>query len=128
MLVRGYHHVTHNVSRSNVELARRFYGGILGLAEIPAVEDPTGQRLIWYELGSHQLHLVIRDESDAPSSRHIALFVDDFDLLIAELRKHEIRMDRFSGHDSWGSRRDGTRYTFCYDPDGNRIELVESKN
>src|SRR5688572_25558612 len=77
-----YHHVTQNITRPNIAAARHFYGEILGLREIPTMGDPAGQRLIWFALGSKQLHLIIRDQAEPGSSRHIAVYVDDFEAMI----------------------------------------------
>ncbi len=87
--------------------------------------DPGGQRLVWFGLGSKQLHLIIRDEPEPASSRHIAAYVDDFDSFIAHLQKHDVRLEEPQPAQFWSRRADGSRFAFCYDPDGNRIELME---
>ena len=120
-----YHHVTHNVSRAGIEAARRFYRDILGLEEVPAVEDPAGQRLIWFTVGNQQLHLIIRDEPDPGSTRHLAVLVEGFDAFINHLRLHGVRLDEREPGQFWGRRSTGAKYAFCYDPEGNRIELME---
>jgi len=121
-----YHHVTHNIARENVGAARHFYGDILGLKEIPATEDPTGNRLIWFAVGELQLHLVIRDKPEPASSRHIAVVVDDLEQLVDHLRRCAVRIEEREMGRYWFRRSDGSRTAFCYDPDGNRIELVEA--
>ena len=118
-------HITHNISRSNVEPARRFYGEYLGLVEIPAVLDPTGKRLIWFEVGNQQLHLSIRDAADQTSSRHFAVVVEDFDQVVGALKTKGAQMEDWESGKLWRVRPDGVRSTFCYDPDGNRIELLD---
>ena len=118
-------HITHNISRSNVASARRFYGESLGLVEIPAVLDPTGKRLIWFEVGNQQLHLSIRDAADPTSSRHFAVVVEDFDQVVEALKTKGARMEDWESGKLWRVRPDGIRSTFCYDPDGNRIELLD---
>ncbi len=87
--------------------------------------DPGGQRLIWFALGSKQLHLIIRDEPESVSSRHIATSVDDFDSFIAHLENTGVRLEEPHAGQFWSRRADGSRFAFCYDPDGNRIELME---
>lgn len=121
--ITAYHHVTHNISRGNVEAARYFYGTLLGAPEIPATEDPSGERLMWFLVGTQQLHLVIHDDPDAPSSRHFAAVVDDLDAMVDRLSREGVRLD-VRNNGTIGIRRDGSRNAFCYDPDGNRIELV----
>lgn len=120
----AYHHVTHNITRPNVSAARHFYAVLLGLREIPATEDPEGLRLIWFEVGSQQLHLSIRDTADRPSSRHVAVVVEDADRLIERLSEAGVVFDDRDGA-RWVVRRDGSRSAFCFDPDGNRLELID---
>lgn len=122
----GYHHVTHNISKTSVDAARRFYRDVLGLEEIPATGDPNGKRLIWFSLGDRQLHLVIREAAEASSSRHFAVLVQDFDSMIAHLQRNGVRLDEREPGQAWGLRSNGLKYAFCYDPDGNRIELMEN--
>lgn len=122
-----YHHVTHNVMRSHADVARRFYGDVLGLPEIPPVGDPTNQRLIWFQVGNQQLHLVLCDSVDPASTRHIALAVEDFDGVIERLHRSGARFEESGSGELWRLRADGSKCAFCYDPDGNRIELVEAR-
>ena len=120
-------HVTHNISRDNVEAARRFYSQSLGLEEVPAILDPTGKRLIWYRLGSHLLHLSIRDQADARSTRHIAVVINDFEECLSRLEEDDVPCDRWDAGSLWRVLPNGTRSVFCYDPDGNRIELLDGE-
>lgn len=118
-------HITHNISSANIEAARRFYGKSLGLTEIPAVLDPTGKRLIWFQLGEGQLHLSIRDTADKSTSRHFAVALPNFDLIVGRLQEHGAQTEDWDSGKLWRVRPDGIRSTFCYDPDGNRIELLD---
>ena len=123
----GYHHVTHNISRANAEVARRFYADMLGLEEIPSFQDPAGERLIWFSVAADwQLHLVKCDKPDLTSSRHLAVLVDDFDGMVAHLHSNGVRLEECEFGQFWGRRSNGYKYAFCYDPDGNRIELMEN--
>jgi catechol 2,3-dioxygenase-like lactoylglutathione lyase family enzyme len=125
--IRGYHHVTHNISRSNIAAARRFYGELLGLRELSPMGDPTNRRLIWFALGDRQLHLVIADKADASSSRHLAVIVEEFEAFVQNLHKEGVSFDERETGKYWGERPDGSKFAFCYDPDRNRIELMEAR-
>jgi len=118
------HHVTHNIARTNVDRARRFYSELLGLKEIEPIGDPSNQRLIWFSIADQQLHLVLRDQADAASSRHLAFFVEDFPELITRLETANVLLDEMKPGQHWSTRPDGSKVAFCYDPDGNRIELM----
>ena len=118
------HHVTHNIARLNLNRARQFYGELLGLKEIEPIGDPTNQRLVWFAIANQQLHLVLHDQPDPPSSRHLAVFVEDFEMLVARLEKANVILDELKPGQHWSTRPDGSKVAFCYDPDGNRIELM----
>ena len=122
----GYHHVTRNIARADLDKVRFFYTALLGLEEISAAQqDPTGQRLLWFTLGKNQLHLVIGDEPDPPSNRHIAVLVADFDGLVADLHRNGVRFEESEPGQIW-RLRNGLKFAFCYDPCGNRIEFLEN--
>jgi catechol 2,3-dioxygenase-like lactoylglutathione lyase family enzyme len=123
----GYHHVNQNIGRDQVDAIRHFYRDVLGLEEISArQQDPTGERLMWFSLGAGQLHLNMGGKTDPPSSRHFAVLVRDFDQLIADLERNGVRLEPCEQDRFWGRRPNGMKYAFCYDPVGNRIELMES--
>jgi len=98
--------------------ARRFYGGVLGLREIPKPRTFDFVAL-WYDLGDGQtLHLLHKPQPDSRSPRHFALRVTDARaargfLASCGVEIHETgpipHCDRF----------------FVHDPDGNRIELIQ---
>ena len=115
------HHVTHNIARASAPSARHFYGEVLGLREIVPMGDPDNERLIWFEVGDHQLHLVLQDQADPTTSRHLAVLVDGFAEFVIRLRAAGVTLDPVR------TRPDGAKVTWCYDPDGNRIELMEAR-
>jgi len=125
--IAGYHHVTQNITRDSVEAVKHFYRDVLGLEQISsAQQDPTGERLIWFAVGAQQLHLVVGDKLDPPTSRHFALLVDDFDGLVRQLEASEARLQECSPGQHWGRRPNGRKYAVCYDPVGHQIELMEN--
>ena len=81
---------------------------------------------MWFALGNGQLHLNMGGKTDPPSSRHFAVVVHDFDDMIANLTRHGVRLEECEPGRLWGVRPNGLKYAFCYDPVGNRIELMES--
>jgi glyoxylase I family protein len=107
-------HVAINVT--DVQRAREFYGGLLGLREIarPASFDFPGA---WYRIGPVDLHLIGREVADGPSRRHIALSVSDV--------FEAARMVEAAGYPvEWERHRiEGVRRFFTDDPDQNRVEL-----
>lgn len=97
--------------------ARQFYRDILGLKEI-AKPRTFDFKVLWFELGNQQLHLLQKPLPDTKSPRHFALRVADIRAARDYIRHHGIDMlettpipncDRF----------------FIFDPDGNRIEIIQ---
>jgi catechol 2,3-dioxygenase-like lactoylglutathione lyase family enzyme len=97
------------------EAARRFFGGVLGLAE---VEKPPVLRTrggVWFAVGRQQLHVGV-EEAHAPAHKaHPALAVRDLAAAAARLEEHGAPVQ-------W----DGSR-VYTADPWGNRIELVSAR-
>jgi catechol 2,3-dioxygenase-like lactoylglutathione lyase family enzyme len=102
---------------TDVERSRRFYGGLLGLQEIhkPRTFDFV---VLWFELGNHTLHLLLKDQPDTISPRHFALRVDDAARARTYLRSQGLRIDETT-------LIPGADRFFISDPDGNRIEIIQ---
>jgi glyoxylase I family protein len=107
---------------SNLAAARDFYEGILGLT--PSAQRPEMSfEGVWYEIGAHQIHLLVLPNPDPLTGRpehggrdrHIALGVDDLDQLKRTLEQVGIPCTM---------SRSGRPALFCRDPDGNALELV----
>ncbi|MBF5042374.1 hypothetical protein FGE12_08175 [Aggregicoccus sp. 17bor-14] len=105
-----------NLSVDDVEAARRFYGQLLGLEEIPRTE---GQRRpgAWFRLGALELHLSHEPAPrNAESKRHVAFEVRDVDALREHLEDAGVPLEE-------GSPVIGMRRLFARDPAGNRLEF-----
>lgn len=97
--------------------SRRFYRDMIGLKEI-AKPRTFDFRVLWFDLGNQQLHLLHKDEADSISARHFALRVADAQQARAYFQGQGVAIqettpiphcDRF----------------FVFDPDGNRIEIIQ---
>ena len=97
--------------------SRHFYRDILGLKEI-AKPKTFDFKVLWFEFGNQQLHLLQKPQPDTRSPRHFALRVKDVKDAREYLHKQGIETtettpiphcDRF----------------FVFDPDGNRIEIIQ---
>lgn len=114
---------------SDYEKSKAFYTDILGLSIIN--ETYRAERKSWkldlavndvyqIELFSFENPPARTSYPEACGLRHLAFEVENLDELIKHLAKHqisceEIRFDEFTGK----------RFTFCSDPDGLPIEIVE---
>jgi len=115
------HHVSIVVTDLNA--AKAFYGGVLGLHELP--RPPFDFDGAWYELGNRQLHLIVhppgrtlRGTRDVDArDGHFAVRVANYDETLAYLRAR--------GVPARESRQNVTPWAQIHvtDPDGNVIEF-----
>jgi len=121
MITKGAHHVS--LSVADIDAAREFYGGLLGLAEI---ERPDfGIRGTWYQAGAVQLHLIeppasVDVGSPAPGltplAHHVAFEIEDYELVKARLEE--------AGHEVIATGAH-VGQLFARDPHGNVIEFIQ---
>ena len=111
-------HLDHcSVLITDVAAARRFYGELLGLREIPAPKE-FDFVAVWYDLGGTYLHLLLKPQPDTVSPRHFCLHVSDVAAARAHVAARGIQIDetvKIPGADRF----------FIRDPDGNRIEILQ---
>ena len=118
--VHGLDHVQLAIPIGSEAEAITFYGGVLGLPQLPKPEALAARGGCWFQAGSIQLHLGA-DPTFAPAKKaHPALVVSGLDDLMAALSRagHEVRE---------GATIDGVTQIFTDDPFGNRIELVAAR-
>ncbi|MES2743173.1 MAG: VOC family protein [Pseudomonadota bacterium] len=114
----GIDHVQVAMPAGGEETARRFYGGVLGLAELPKPEQLAVRGGVWFACGAQQLHLGAEPYFVAAKKAHPALLVDQLGALLAILRARgvELRLEPPIA---------GAERATIADPFGNRIELIE---
>lgn len=102
---------------TDVERSRAFYRDLLGLEEIapPKTFDFV---VVWFRLGNHQLHLLLKDRPDTVSPRHFALRVSD-----VEQARHYLRSRGLATEET--TPIPGADRFFIRDPDANRIEIIQ---
>ncbi len=102
---------------TDVERSRSFYRDLLGLKEIakPRTFDFV---VVWFDLGNQHLHLLLKDRPDSISARHFALRVAD----VAAVRRHFA--DKGIPIQETTPIPGADRF-FIFDPDGNRIEIIQ---
>lgn len=99
--------------------ARRFYGELLGLAELEkpaALRDRGG---VWFALCSQQLHIGVQEPFAPAEKAHPALRVG-----AAELDAIAERLKAAGVDTQWDDSLPAERRFFTHDPWGNRIELL----
>jgi catechol 2,3-dioxygenase-like lactoylglutathione lyase family enzyme len=115
--ITGIDHVQLAMPVGAEALARQFYSGVLGLAEVakPAVLAVRGGA--WFQCGPAQLHLGADPSFQAAKKAHPALVVADFDAYCAILegRGLDLKLEEPVG---------GRARATLFDPFGNRLELI----
>ncbi len=113
----GVNHVVYPVR--DVQKAMAFYVDFLGLKQVPVMHpDVPPERMVWLRLPDKTMvHLVKSNIVPASNPVHTAFEVADFDAATCALEERGIPAERR------GVRKDGQRYVYFLDPDGNRIEL-----
>ena len=117
---------------ADLDASRRFYGGALGLEEVPRPHNFRFEGA-WFQVGGDQLHLLVESETTSraggtdpgPSAtvglaNHIAIEIDDLDAARARLDEHGVPL--IGGP---MPRGDGYDQVFLRDPDGYVIELFQ---
>jgi catechol-2,3-dioxygenase len=100
--------------------ARRFYGELIGLAELPKPEVLAGRGGAWFACGAQQLHVGVAEDFAAARKAHPAFRVTD----VADLERLAERLDHAGVAVRWDEDLPGARRFYAEDPWGNRVELL----
>ena len=119
-LVIALHHVNVTVSQDAEPAAKKFYGELLALEQLP---KPSGTRPsgAWYQIGPNQLHLSVEKEERGPlTTGHVCFTVSD--LSAAENRFREAGVEIIPDP----RPIEGTSRFYVRDPGGNMLEIVQA--
>lgn len=118
MKVQALHHVQVAAPAGCEAPARRFYGELLGLEEIPKPPHLAARGGVWFRWGSLELHVGVEEDFRPARKAHVALLVTDLDGWRRRLAAggFEVRED---------APLPGYRRFYTADPFGNRLELLE---
>lgn len=117
----GLDHVQLGMPAGGEDAARRFYGEVLGLREVPKPAALAGRGGCWFAGAGTAIHLGVERDFVALAKAHPALLVRDLEAVRRVLAAAAIPVD---ADDS------GLAVRRCYvrDPFGNRIELVDARD
>ncbi len=115
----GLDHVQVAAPRGCEPRARRFYGDLLGLAELEKPEVLRARGGVWFALGDQQLHVGVQEPFTPARKAHPALRAraDQLDALAQRLAGAGVEV-------GWDAAIGGVRRFFAADPFGNRLEFV----
>ncbi|TFW28759.1 glyoxalase [Massilia arenosa] len=114
----GLDHVQVAIPAGAEEEARAFYGGLLGMTEIPKPSVLAVRGGCWFQCGMQQLHIGADKDFHAARKAHPALLVRGLAALRARLQGAGCQLEP-------GEALEGVDRWMVYDPFGNRVELVE---
>ncbi len=123
MAVLSIHHVSFVVADTARSVS--FYREVLGL-EVCNDRPDFGFSGAWLTIGTQQIHLLEVKNPDPVAGRpehggrdrHLAVTIDDLSAIEEKLVSKKLFFTR---------SRSGRAAIFCRDPDGNGIELIETK-
>ncbi len=117
--IRGLHHAQITIPPGAEDAARRFYCGVLGLAEVAKPASLADRGGFWLRVGAQEVHVGTEPGvARAATKAHLAYAVDDLAWWRERLAREGIAaLDAvpIPGYDRFEFR----------DPFGNRVELIE---
>lgn len=117
----GIDHVQLAAPRNSEEQARKFYGEILQMTEIPKPTKLLARGGVWFQCGNHQVHIGIQEEFHPATKAHPAFEVQHLHLFAEHLRANGVEVKE-------DDALDGAERFYVNDPFGNRIEFLEWKH
>ncbi|MGK9251387.1 VOC family protein [Paenibacillus humicus] len=100
--------------------ARAFYGGVLGWPELPKPSALQSRGGVWFQCGTHQIHIGVQKDFVPAAKAHPAFGVSGLDALRLRLEESGI-----SVQEDEMRAEEGIGRFYCSDPFGNRLEFME---
>ena len=117
MKILAYHHAT--LFARDLDLSVRFFRDTLGMTLMPHKEFTKENVRFFQATNGSQIH-VLQDD-DTNERLHVAMEVDDLD----EVRRRVVSAGCRIEHEP-NRRPDGSRFFFCRDFEGNRVEFTST--
>jgi catechol 2,3-dioxygenase-like lactoylglutathione lyase family enzyme len=114
----GIDHVQLAMPAGGEEQARRFYGGILGLPEVPKPPELARRGGCWFESDRVKIHLGVDKIFHPATKAHPGLLVSDLPAIIERCRAQGFDIIN-------DAPLPGYERVFLSDPFGNRLELMQ---
>jgi hypothetical protein len=120
VMIVGYDHVQVAIPSGAEAVARDYYGGLLGMVELPKPATLAERGGCWFTGGAAVLHLGVEADFRAARKAHPAFVVKDLDVIE--------RTVRLAGYETTRSDNElpGVRRFHSFDPFGNRLELQQA--
>jgi catechol 2,3-dioxygenase-like lactoylglutathione lyase family enzyme len=119
-LITAIDHIQISAPKGSEARVRAFYGGVLGLKEIPKPPQLLSRGGVWYDCGNLQLHIGMDDAPDNERlRRHVAFRVDDLSAVRQRLIANALPIEEDQ------APLEGVQRFYCRDSVGNRVEFVQ---
>jgi catechol 2,3-dioxygenase-like lactoylglutathione lyase family enzyme len=118
-MIAGIDHVQLAAPPGCEEEARRFFGGVLGLQEVPPPEGAAAAGGVRFKCGPQELHVGVEAEFVPARKAHPSFAVDGGERLDAVAA----RLSAAGAPVGWDDRLAGIARFFAEDPWGNRLEF-----
>ena len=116
--IRGLDHVNLTVPRAAETAARRFYGELLGLRELPKPAELRERGGAWFTTGAVQIHLSLDDAPPGSPRRHVCFTVVDLAAARAAFVAAGVAIEEDERPVAGWPR------FYVRDPGGNRLEIA----
>src|SRR5438128_687960 len=113
-----FNHVS--IHADDLEESARFYEQLFGMQRVPT--PAFRQRVCWLALGDQQLHLFLREGTEAPRHHHLGLDVDDFEAVYEKAKERGL-LDRDTWDHPLRVHPTGWVQMYIRDPAGNLVEI-----
>jgi len=120
VMIVGYDHVQVAIPSGAEPVAREYYGGLLGMIELPKPATLAARGGCWFTAGAAVLHLGVEADFRAARKAHPAFIVEDLDVVE--------RTVRLAGYETTRSDNEiqGVLRFHTFDPFGNRLEFQQA--
>ncbi|HEY2671001.1 MAG TPA: glyoxalase [Rugosimonospora sp.] len=112
------HHVQLAIPPGGEDLARRFYGDVLGMVELTKPPVLAARGGCWFSGGGWEVHLGVEREFVPARKAHPGVLVDDLDALAECLAAAGRPVE-------WDPNFPGHRRLYSADDHGNRLEFLQ---
>ncbi len=116
----GIDHIQLAAPRDCEPAARQFYSHLLGWREIPKPEKLRQRGGIWFQCGTHEVHIGVEENFVPATKAHPAFYVERIDKLREHLIHHKVAII-----DDAARVGEGVTRFYLHDPFGNRLEFLE---